>query len=266
VSIWAHPVLRSLVAIVLLVVPARAQAPDVRVAAASDLQAALPSVIARFQKETGVRVQPTFGSSGNFFTQLQNGAPFDVFLSADIEYPRRLQAAGLGEGVVSYGTGRLVLWTRRDSGIDVTRGLDVVLDPRVKRIAIANPKYAPYGRAAVAALESQHVYEKVRDRLVFGENIAQAVQFAQSGNADVGIIALALAVGPALKASGTYVEIPASLHPPIEQGAIVLKSARDSAAARRFVAFLGRRDTVDYLKQAGFEGTPSRRSGRQVSP
>jgi molybdate transport system substrate-binding protein len=249
----AHVVLTSLLAIVLLAVPAGAQAPDVRVAAASDLQAALPGVIERFQKETGLRVQPTFGSSGNFFAQLQNGAPFDVFLSADIEYPRRLQAAGFGEGVVSYGTGRLVLWTRRDSGIDVKRGLQSVLDPRVKRIAIANPQYAPYGRAALAALQAQRLHEKVRDRLVFGENIAQTAQFAQSGNADVGIIALALAVGPSLKASGTYIEVPASLHPPIEQGAIVLKSARDAAAARRFIAFLGRRDTVEYLKQAGFE-------------
>ena len=263
-SVFQHVVTAVLLVMVLPGVTARAQSPDVRVAAASDLQAALPGLIARFQKETGLRVQSTFGSSGNFFTQIQNGAPFDVFLSADIEYPRRLQVAGLGEGVVSYGTGRLVLWTRRDSGIDLKRGLPVLLDARVRRIAIANPQHAPYGRAAVAALQAQRLYEKVRDRLVFGENIAQTAQFAQSGNADVGILALALAVGPALKASGTYVEIPASLHPPIEQGAIVLRSARDAAAARRFIAFLGRRDTVDSLKQAGFpEGTPSRRSGRE---
>jgi len=232
---------------------ATAQVPDVRIAAASDLQAALPELVARFRKETGLNVQPTFGSSGNFFTQIQNGAPFDLFLSADIDYPRRLHAAGFGEPVVPYGTGRLVLWTRNDSGVDVSRGLSVVADPRVRRIAIANPGYAPYGRAAVAALRAQRLYEKVEARLVLGENIAQTAQFAQSGNAEVGIIALALVGSPVLKDSGKYVVIPSSLHPPIEQGAIVLKSARNTAAARRFVAFLTRADTVEYLKRAGFD-------------
>jgi molybdate transport system substrate-binding protein len=230
-----------------------AEAQDIRVAAASDLQAALPFVIERFQKETGIRVNPTFGSSGNFYSQIQNGAPFDVFLSADIDYPRRLHDAGLGDAVVHYGTGRVVLWTRSDSGIDVTRGLQVLLDARVKRIAIANPEYAPYGRAAVAALRTQGVYDKVRERLVRGDNIAQTAQFAQTGNADVAIIALSLAVGPSLKASGTYALIPSSLHPPIEQGAIVLSRARDAAVARRFLGFLTRRDVLEHLKQLGFE-------------
>ena len=227
-------------------------AQEIRVAAASDLQAALPLVIERFQKETAIRVQPTFGSSGNFFSQIQNGAPFDVFLSADIDYPRRLHEAGLGDAVVPYGTGRLVLWTRSDSGVDIKRGLPVLTDSRVKRIAIANPQYAPYGRAAVAALRTQGLYDKLRDRFVLGENIAQTAQFAQSGNADVAIIALSLAVGPSLRASGVYTEIPARLHPPIEQGAIVLKSGR-AASARRFVAFLKRPDIVEHLEQSGFE-------------
>lgn len=246
--------LRVIVAAVALAAAAgEARGQTLRVAAASDLQAALPALAARFQKETGIAVQTTFGSSGNFYTQIQNGAPFDVFLSADIDYPRRLHAAGGGDAPVSYGTGRLVLWTRADSGIDITRGLQALVDARVRRIAIANPAHAPYGRAAVAALRAAGLHDRVRGRFVLGENISQTAQFAQSGNAEVGIIALALALGPTMKASGRYVAIPASLHPPIEQAAIVLTGARDAAAARRFVAFLTRTDTSEHMKQAGFE-------------
>ena len=235
--------------------PAAAQAPDVRVAAASDLQAALPGLVARFEQETGLQASATFGSSGNFFTQIQNGAPFDVYLSADIDYPRRLQQAGFGEPgtLVAYATGRIVLWTRHDSGIDIRAGLPALRGAGVRRIAIANPGHAPYGRAAVAALRRAGLYEQVRARLVLGENIAQAAQFAQSGNADAGILALSLALGSTLRATGTYVEVPASLHPPIEQGAIVLRGARNAAAARRFLAFLQRPDIVQYLDAEGFE-------------
>jgi molybdate transport system substrate-binding protein len=202
-----------------------------------------------------LQVSATFGSSGNFFTQIQNGAPFDVFLSADIEYPRRLVEAGFAQRgtLVRYAEGRLVLWTRRDSGVDVTPGLRALADARVRRIAIANPEHAPYGRAAVAALRREGLYDRVRPRLVLGENILQAAQFAHSGNADAGIIALSLAVGPSLRALGTYAEIPASLHPPIEQGAVVLESARDRQAARRFLAFLQQPESADFLKEHGLE-------------
>ena len=237
----------------LLLATAQEAPGQIRVAAASDLQAALPDLIARFEKETGLSARATFGSSGNFFTQIQNGAPFDVFLSADIDYPRRLQAAGLGKDVTLYATGRLVLWTRHDSGIDVRNGLASIADPRVRRIAIANPQHAPYGRAAASALRRQGIYDAVASRLVFGDNIAQTAQFVQSGNADVGIIALSLTSAPALKVAGTFVEIPASLHPPIEQGAIVLAGARDAAAARRFVQFLVSAETRRYLADAGFD-------------
>ena len=199
-------------------------------------------------------MQATFGSSGNFFAQIQNGAPFDVYLSADIDYPRRLLDSGFGEPgtLTRYATGRLVLWTRRDSGLDVTRGLALLKDPAVKRIAIANPEHAPYGRAAVAALRQLNLYDAVRARFVLGENISQAAQFAQSGNADVGIIALSLALAPTMKAAGTHAEVPATLHPPIEQGALVLKSARNKDAAKRFLAFLQRPDIVAQLHAAGF--------------
>src|SRR5262252_5982097 len=145
-------ILRSAVLTILLVfLAAFAAAQPLRIAAASDLQAALPNIAAAFEKDTGHKVAVTFGSSGNFFTQLQNGAPFDVFLSADIAYPRQLERDGQGEkgSLSAYATGRIVLWTRNESAIDLTPGLVVLTDPAVRTIAIANPEHAPYGRAAV---------------------------------------------------------------------------------------------------------------------
>ena len=242
--------------VLLALLPAGARAQDVRVAAASDLQATLPALVARFETQADWRVSVTYGSSGNFFAQIQNGAPFDVYLSADVDYPRRLEQQGLtAPGTVRrYAVGRLVLWTRKDSGIDLRRGLEVLTTPAVRTIALANPDHAPYGRAAVAALRAARIYERVRRRLVFGENIAQAAQFAQSGNADVGIIAMSLAAGgAALRNSGIFVEIPARLHPPIEQGAAVMRAARNPAAARRFLDFLVAAESVTYLREWGFD-------------
>jgi len=231
-----------------------AAAQSLTVAAASDLQSALPAIVAQFEKDTGQRVRLTFGSSGNFFTQIQNGAPFDVFLSADIDYPRRLVASGEAEhgSLYEYATGRLVLWTRTDSGIDVSRGLAVLADARIRRIAIANPEHAPYGRAAVAALRHEGLYERVREKFVLGENISQAAQFSQSGSTDVGVLALALALSPTLKSSGIYVDIPASWYPPIEQAAIVLASSQQKPLARQFIDHLKKPDSVRILQSYGF--------------
>jgi molybdate transport system substrate-binding protein len=224
------------------------------VAAASDLQSALPEMAAQFERETGQQVRLIFGSSGNFFTQAQNGAPFDAFLSADIDYPRRLEAAGRIEpgSLYEYATGHIVLWTRNDSGIDVKRGLTVLTEARVRRVAIANPEHAPYGRAAVAALRHEKLYERVRQKLVLGENISQAAQFAQTGSADVGLLALSLALSPALKNSGTYVDVPGSWYPPIEQAAVVLASSRQKALARQFIEYLKRPASVRVLQSYGF--------------
>ena len=232
----------------------RGAAQDLTVAAASDLQAVLPAIASQFEKDTGHKVALTFGSSGNFYTQIQNGAPFDVFMSADIEYPRRLEQSGVAErgSVLEYATGRIVLWTRRDSGIDLGGGLAVVADARVKRIAIANPAHAPYGRAAVAALRHEQLYDHVQSKFVFGENISQAAQFAQSGNAEVGILALSLALGRALTDAGTYVEIPADFHPPIEQAAVVVAKSARKALARQFVDLLKQPATVTLLQAYGF--------------
>jgi molybdate transport system substrate-binding protein len=231
-----------------------ASAQGLAVAAASDLQSALPALAAQFEKDTGQQLRLTFGSSGNFYAQIQNGAPFDVFLSADIEYPRRLERSGHAErgSLYQYATGHLVLWTRTDSGIDVRRGLTVLTDSRVRRIAIANPDYAPYGRGAVEALRHEGLYERVRGKLVMGENISQTAQFAQSGSADVGVLGLSLAVSPALKSSGTYIEIPEAWYPPIEQAAVVLAASRQKALAQQFIDFLKRPVGVRILQSYGF--------------
>jgi len=231
-----------------------ATAQTLTVAAASDLQSVLPAIASQFEKDTGQQVRLIFGSSGNFFAQIQNGAPFDVFLSADRDYPRRLEGSGHAEpgSLYEYATGRLVLWTRNDSGIDVRRGLTVLTEGRVRRVAIANPEHAPYGRAAVAAVRREGLYDRVREKFVLGENISQAAQFAQSGSTDVGLLALSLALSPTLKSSGTYVDIPESWYPPIEQAAVVLASSRQKPLARQFVDYLKNPASVRLLQSYGF--------------
>jgi molybdate transport system substrate-binding protein len=231
-----------------------ASAQDLRIAAASDLQAALPAIAAQFERDTGRKVGLTFGSSGNFATQIEHGAPFDVFMSADIEYPKRLEEARLTEpgSLYEYATGRLVLWTRNDSGIDVKQGLAVLADARVRRIAIANPAHAPYGRAALAAIRHEGLYDRVQSKFVLGENISQAAQFAQSGNAQVGLIALAVALSPALQASGSYVEVPSDLYPPTRQAAVVIAASQQKALASRFVDSLKQAPAKAILQSFGF--------------
>jgi molybdate transport system substrate-binding protein len=228
--------------------------PTLTVAAASDLQAALPEMINTFERESNATVTVSFGSSGNFFAQIQNGAPYDVYLSADIDYPRRLVASGHADAssLYQYATGRLALWTRKDSGIDVSKGLRGLTDSRIGRIAIANPTHAPYGRAAEAALRYEKVYDAVRHRLVLGENISQTAQLVDSGNASVGIIALSLAVGPALRARGTYAEIPQASHPAIDQAAVIVSASKHKALARALVAYLGRPEARQIFLRFGF--------------
>jgi len=224
------------------------------IAAASDLQTALPELVTAFEKSASATVTVSFGSSGTLFAQIENGAPFDLFFSADVEYPRQLISRGRADSstLYEYARGRIVVWTRRDSGVEVARGLDALTDRRVRRIAIANPTLAPYGRAAVAALRQKGLYDQVQDKLVRGDNISQTAQLVDSGNADVGILALSLALGPALRSRGTYAEIPANLHPPIEQAAVVVSASPNQALAREFLAYLRRPESRDRLTRLGF--------------
>lgn len=246
----------SLLTLLLLLASARAAAAqDLAIAAASDLQAAFPAVAAQFEKDSGHHVAVTYGSSGNFVAQIQNGAPFDLFFSADIDYAKKLASAGLAEpgSLYEYAVGKIVLWTRKDSGLDVTRGLELLKDSSVHKIAVANPEHAPYGRAAVAALKHAGLYDAVQAKIVLGENISQTAQFVQSGNADVGIIALSLAAAPKTKEIGTYAEIPAGSYPPIEQAAIIVSASKNKALARDFLAFMQRPETIRLLQSFGFD-------------
>jgi molybdate transport system substrate-binding protein len=215
-------------------------AQEIRVAAAADLKFALDELSAQYERQTGRKIGVSYGSSGNFFAQIQNGAPFDLLLSADIEYPRKLEAAGLAEPgtLYEYAIGRIVIWMPADARVDLAKlGWKALLEPGVGKIAIANPEHAPYGRAAIAALRNAGIYEQVRAKLVYGENIAQAAQFVSSRNAQAGILALSLAISPPMK-DGKRWEIPANMHEPIAQGAIILKGAKDQQGARGFLAFL----------------------------
>src|SRR3954462_1314092 len=232
-----------------------AHADDLNVAAASDLSFAMKELAANYEKQTGTPVKVTLGSSGNFFTQIQNGAPFDMFFAADIDYPKKLEAAGLGEPgtLYQYATGKIVMWVPATSKLDVSKGLALLLEPAVRKISIANPKHAPYGRAAVAAMTQQGIYDKLIDKLVFGENISQATQFVESGNADVGIIALSLAIAPAMADKGRYFEIPQEMSPPLDQGAIVIKASRKKDEAKQFLAFLKTPESVALMQRYGFK-------------
>src|SRR5271169_4227212 len=176
----------ALAALFYIGVPAAANAAGLKVAAAADLTFAFKDVGARFEKQTGNSLKLTYGSSGNFFSQIQNGAPFDLFFSADVSYPQKLEAAGLTEPgtIYEYATGKLVMWVPNASKLDLSRGLSVLLDPSIRKIAVANPLHAPYGVAAVAALRHAGIYDQVKGKLVLGENISQTAQFVQSGNAD----------------------------------------------------------------------------------
>jgi molybdate transport system substrate-binding protein len=234
---------------------------EVRVAVAADLRFAFDDVVAEFQRRhPDIHVEVTYGSSGNFFAQLSNQAPFDLFLSADVEYPRRLIEAKVAtpESLFVYAIGHVVVWVRRESALDVEhQGLRALLDPSVRNVAIANPKYAPYGRAAEAALKATTVdgmslYERVRDRLVLGDNVAQTAQFVESGAADVGFIAQSLALSPALRDKGRFAEVPASAYPRLEQGGVILSWARDPGAAEALRAFLIGEEGRAILKRFGF--------------
>jgi molybdate transport system substrate-binding protein len=247
------PVLCSLLWVLCFLAPV-SSAQTVRIAAASDLQFALSDLAAQYEKQSGQKLALSYGSSGNFYAQIQNGAPFDLFFSADTSYPDKLLQAGLAQpGAVSvYAQGRIVLWFPQDSPLDRDKlGWKVLLDRRIKKIAIANPEYAPYGRAAVLALQRSGLYDQIKAKLVLGENISQAAQFVQSGNAQAGIVALSLALSPAMK-DGKHWEIPLDQYPPIEQAVVLLKSSPNQPAARAFLAFLESQASRATLSRYGF--------------
>ena len=246
--------LRNL-AITLLLSVSCAAAQEITVAAAADLSTTLPEIVASYTRQTGQTVKLSFGSSGNLTTQIQNGAPFDIFFSADEEYPRQLIADGLADKdtLYRYAVGRLVLWVPSDSPLDLSKvGIKALLDPSVKKISIANPAHAPYGRAAEAALKHFAIYDQVATKLVFGENVSQAAQFVESGNAQAGLIALSHALAPAMKDKGRYWIVPPDSYPALNQAAVVLSRSKQKDAARRFLEFLRSPEATSLLKNDGF--------------
>lgn len=231
-------------------------AAEFRIAAASDLRFALEDVIAAYAKtKPDAKPAAIYGSSGNFYAQIVNDAPFDLYLSADAMYPQRLVKAGKAkeEDFFLYAIGRLVVWVPKDSPIKVeSLGIRALLDRSVKKIAVANPEHAPYGRAAVAALKNLSDYERIAPLLVFGDNIAQTAQFVESGNADIGIIAHSIAVAPRMKDKGRFWEVPQDAFPRLEQGGVVLGAAKNPGEARAFRKFLTSEAGREVLKKHGF--------------
>lgn len=227
----------------------------IRVAAAADLKFALEELVREYRTmHPQAEVAITFGSSGSLYAQLGQQAPFDLFLAADIDYPRKLMKAGQGlDDVFPYAVGHLVVWVPQASPIDVEKlGMQALNHPSVKKIAIANPRTAPYGRAAVAAMQSLGVHAAAEPRLVLGENVSQAAQFVQSGAADIGIIALSLALSPEMQKSGRYWEVPLDAYPPLVQGGMIMKQTKDPAAARQFRDYLQTPEARQILKRYGF--------------
>jgi molybdate transport system substrate-binding protein len=227
------------------------QQTPLRIAAAADLQPVLPPILEQFRQTTGIQAEATYQASAALTVQIQNGAPFDLFLSADLSYPKRLIDAGLADtaGVVgangpsapstpvTYARGTLVLWTRKD-GHWPSPSLATLRDPALQRLAIANPDRAPYGRAAIAALTSLKLADTLKPKLVTAENISQAAQFAETGNADAGLISLTSARTQHLQSIGSYFVIPAELYPPIEQGAAIVTKSSQHENCRKFLDFL----------------------------
>jgi molybdate transport system substrate-binding protein len=224
----------------MLVFASCVRAQTLRVAAAADLQFAMKDIAGQYEKQSGTKIEVSYGSSGNFRAQIENGAPFDVFFSADALYPQQLVTAGVADAqsMVVYAQGHLVLWAPAAGNLHLAeRGLEALKDARVAKIAIANPEHAPYGRAAVAALQKAGLYDQLKGKLVYGENISQAAQFAQSGSAQIGIIALSLTFAESMK-GGERWEIPADLYPPIQQAAVIITASPNKAAAKAFLEFV----------------------------
>jgi molybdate transport system substrate-binding protein len=235
------PVLRFSVVILLSLVPVlAARAQTLRVAAASDLQFAMKDLAGQYEKQSGQRVEVSYGSSGNFRAQIENGAPFDVFFSADAQYPEQLVKAGVADPqtLFTYAQGHLVIWAPPGSNLGLEqKGFDALKDSRVVKIAIANPEHAPYGRAAVAALQKVGLYDQLKSKLVLGENISQTAQFVQSGSAQAGFIALSLTYAESMK-GGERWDIPADDYPPILQKAVVVSASQKKSQANAFLAYV----------------------------
>jgi molybdate transport system substrate-binding protein len=223
--------------------------PEVTVAAAADLQFAFQDIGALFEEQCGCKATFIFGSSGDLASQIENGLPVDVFASANITYVDGLREKGLilDDTQQLYAVGRIVLAVNRDSGVQVETLRDL-LKPEVKKVAIANPEHAPYGVAAMQALQSEGIWEDLEPRLVYGENVRQALQYIQTGDAQAGIVALSVAAVPEI----SYTLINDSLHQPLRQALAVLRRTGEEQLARDFIAFVNGSQGRPIMKKYGF--------------
>lgn len=228
-----------------------------RIAAASDLKFALTEVIEAFEEKD---VEVSFGSSGHHTAQLLQGAPFDLFLSAGSDYTKKVIEAGYAESQeeFKYAEGRIVLWALKSSPFQFgAQGLSILTDPSVHRVAIAQPTHAPYGKAAEQALQNSGLYPRVKDKLTFGENVAQAAQFVEKGPADIGIIALSLAKAPEMEKRGRYWIVPAAFYTVLNQTGVLLKNTPNRKSAEKFRDFLLGKKSRGILENYGLgEQTP----------
>jgi molybdate transport system substrate-binding protein len=225
---------------------------EVTIAAAADLKSALDEIIVSFKHiHSSAKIEAIYGSSGKFSTQIRQGAPYDLYFSADIDYPRALESEGYAASVVqSYAVGRIVLWS---PSLDTSKmNLAMLADPSIMKIAIANPRHAPYGKRAVEALRAAGVWEQVVSKLVYGENVSQAAQYVQNGNAQVGIIALSLALSPELAKRASYVMIPDRLHQTMEQGYIITRRAASNTLAHEFARYIAGKEARTIMNRCGF--------------
>ena len=252
-TLWAA----SFLALSFAVAPAPpARAETVTIAAAADLTFCIEDLNRSYQQShPDTELKVSIGSSGNFSAQIQNGAPFDVFLSADIQYAKNLASGGFVDPstLTVYAVGRIVLWTIKPDIVNLDRGVDVLRDrAAVKKIAIANPEHAPYGRAAKAVLENSGLWTEVQDRIVLGENIAQTAQFVQTGNADAGFVALSLVLSPNLKNNGRYIEMDPKLYPRLEQAMVLTAAGSKRPSVRVYFQFLQSAAARKIFDQYGF--------------
>lgn len=236
----------------LLMVGLNTRADSITVAAAADLRYAMDALVATFKREApGDVVNVVYGSSGKFMTQIQQGAPFDLYFSADIAYPTALVGAGLAVPPVKrYAQGRLALWSTTFKASDLS--LAALADAKFVHIAMADPEHAPYGKRAQEVLAALGMWDKVRPKLVYGENIGQAAQFVQTGNAQVGLVALSLVSSPDQKAVGAYIVIPEKLHQPLDQGFVVTRRGAQSELAKRFASHVSKPMSRSIMASYGF--------------
>jgi molybdate transport system substrate-binding protein len=247
-------IVAAILVIFLAAVPGRA-AGSLTIAAAADLQFAMRALMQGFERQSGAQMRLVLGSSGNLTTEIEQGAPFDLFFSADVDHPEQLEREGLAEpgSLETYAVGRLIVFVPPDSPLDLDhRGLAALENPAIRKIAIANPRFAPYGRAAVAALQHAGIYEHLEPRLVLGEDVSQTTQFVVSGNAQAALTALALMLAPGAKPPGRYWLVPLEDYPPLDQAAVIVKRSSEKPLARAFLAYLQTPEARAILSRFGF--------------